>query len=220
MQADFFAVQLHRLHRANQLRAVQQRCNLTNHGSHRTKTVRKVRGGNQRADNTKRKNDDRDQVGGGNAACCIKQHTSGENRNQNGGADRIVRSHCPLAAFHPVIEVRRIFPDGIRVFSIGRRTLVKRLNDLNSVDIFHNRIVHLLIDLHGTLILLWIGFQNRSHKSHAHWNGNQGDQRHSPIQHEQIHNDENGNQHIRGHLREKMGQRCFQSLHPVNQNVF
>ena len=97
----------------------------------------------------------------------------GRRRNHRCGADCGVSGGGPLAAFLPVVIIRGIVVDRIRVLFIGSGLLIERLDDLNAVYILHDCIVHITACNNRTLILFRIILCHAHRKDHADRNRNQ-----------------------------------------------
>lgn len=58
------------------------------------------------------------------------------------------------------------------------------------------------------------------HDSKAHHQRNKGQERHAPVQKEQVHGDYKRHQYICGHFREQVREGRFHAFHPVNNRRF
>ena len=88
--------------------------------------------------------------------------------------------------------------------------LIKRLNDLHTIDIFYNGRVHIDIG-HHVFLHHFTTAKHHAIIDHVSQNGrNQSGQRHAPVDHQQIQDDKNRDKYAGGHLGDSVSQRSFQ----------
>ena len=98
--------------------------------------------------------------------------------------------------------------------------MAERLYHLNPAYVLYNGICHLLACLDSTLPFDGIILHTSRHDSKAHHQRNKGQERHAPVQKEQVHGDYKRHQHICGHFRDQVCEGRFHAFNPVNNRCF
>ena len=219
LQGDVHAVQFHEPLTVMLLLTVQNFIYRSHNGADLGQTVHEVHGRQQGTRNAQGENQRGNEGLHAETAAAVEQPARRKDGNQRSGHDRLGQRGGELAAFHPVVVVGGVGQDLIRVFRVGVFALVECLDDLDAADVFHNRGVHRLRGSDRPRILFPIADHNQHHKQHSHRNGDQREQRHTPVQHEQIDQNAHRAKQVACHLGQQMGQGSLHALHLIHNDL-
>ena len=200
--------------------AVQDGVYLSHDGAHLGEAVHEVHCRQQRAGNTQGEDDDGDERLHGQAAALVKEPAHGQDGDERRRGDCLGKGNGQLAALHPVVEVGGVGAHALGEFCIGVFPLIERLDDLDAADIFDDGGVHRLRDLYRPLVLLAVVLHHPHHQGHAHGDGDDREQRHAPVEEEQIEQYAHRRQQVGGHFRQQVRQRPLHGLHLIDDNLF
>ena len=181
--------------------------------------IDKAKSCDQRACDAEGKNDRRHEHLHAHIALQVKQPASGQNRQKRRRSNRQRQRNRKLAILHPLIIAGGIREDAARKFLVGSCALIECLDDLDAADILDDGSVHRLRHRDRFFEALLVVAHGKTQAEKSDGNGNDGQERHAPIEYEQIAEYAERSEQICRELGQKMRERAFRALDLVDKDV-